>query len=175
VRRTERQLHQSLASLIHEKDYEAIVVKEILDRADVARSTFYTHFDGKEDLLLSCIRHTLAPGRGQPRSADVVERLLGFDVLVLDHIEAQRAGQPQGRRQPQLHRRLAQVLVQQVAEDIRRSQPRPAPDVPAALLADFLVTTFLEVVDWWLQAPDRPPAREARGLYRALVEPALRR
>lgn len=177
MRRTERQLYQSLASLIHEKNYEAIVVKEILGRADVARSTFYTHFDGKEDLLLSCIRHTLASGRGQlPRSADVVERLPGFDVLVLDHIEAQLAGLSKGRQhgQPQIHSRLAQVLVQRVEADLRRSQPRPAPDVPVALLANFLVTTFLEVVDWWLHVPDRPPASEAHGLYRALVEPALR-
>ena len=112
-----------------------------------------------------------------PRSANVVERLLGFDVLVLDHIEAQLAALSKGRQhgQPQIHRRLAQVLVQRVEADLRRSQPRPAPDVPVALLANFLVTTFLEVVNCWLHVPDRPPAREAHGLYRALVEPALRR
>jgi superfamily II DNA/RNA helicase len=55
-----------------------------------------------------------------------------------------------------------------------RSLVVSAPTSSGKTLANFLVTTFLEVVDWWLQVPDRPPAREAHGLYRALVEPALR-
>jgi AcrR family transcriptional regulator len=40
VQRTRRQLHKALMSGILEKKYEAITVQEILDRADVGRSTF---------------------------------------------------------------------------------------------------------------------------------------
>jgi AcrR family transcriptional regulator len=46
VEKTQRQLREALVSLIHEKSYDAIVVKEILDRADVGRTAFYTHFSG---------------------------------------------------------------------------------------------------------------------------------
>ena len=53
VRRTHRSLHNVLMSLILEKNYDAITVQQILDRADVGRSTFYAHFDGKDELLLS--------------------------------------------------------------------------------------------------------------------------
>lgn len=75
MHRTGHQLRRSLASLIHEKRYDAIVVKEILARAGVARSTFCLHFGDKEDLLLSCIRHTLATERDRlPRGGDVVDR-----------------------------------------------------------------------------------------------------
>jgi hypothetical protein len=42
IQKTQRLLHEALFSLIHEKSYDAIVVKEILDRANVGRSTFYT-------------------------------------------------------------------------------------------------------------------------------------
>ena len=51
VARTKKALLDALHSLISEKDYDSIVVKEILDRADVGRSAFYTHFSDKDDLL----------------------------------------------------------------------------------------------------------------------------
>jgi len=38
---------------MHEKPFEAITVQNVLDRADVSRSTFYTHYSDKNDLFLS--------------------------------------------------------------------------------------------------------------------------
>jgi len=37
--------------LILEKDFDAITIQEIADRADVNRATFYLHFRDKQDLL----------------------------------------------------------------------------------------------------------------------------
>jgi AcrR family transcriptional regulator len=53
VQRTRRMLHKGLMSLILEKKYEDITVPDILDRADVGRSTFYMHYQGKDELLFS--------------------------------------------------------------------------------------------------------------------------
>jgi AcrR family transcriptional regulator len=44
IRRTQKSLHEALISLVLEKNYNSITVQEILDRADIGRSTFYTHF-----------------------------------------------------------------------------------------------------------------------------------
>ncbi len=52
VQRTKRLLSQSLVDLILEKGYEGIRVQDILDRANVGRATFYTHYENKELLLL---------------------------------------------------------------------------------------------------------------------------
>jgi AcrR family transcriptional regulator len=59
IQKTRTLLHEALESLIREKPYDAIVVKEILDRANVGRSTFYTHFRDKDDLLVSGIHDML--------------------------------------------------------------------------------------------------------------------
>ena len=53
VQRTRRLLHKALMSCILEKKYESITVQEILNRADVGRSTFYVHFRDKDELLVS--------------------------------------------------------------------------------------------------------------------------
>jgi len=180
VRRTELLLHRSLASLIHEKSFDAIVVKEILERANVARSTFYAHFDGKEELLLGSIRHMLAAARDQlPPSSDPVERLLCFSLPVFQHIEAQleqsHLNDQQPGQQRQVHQRLEHVLIEHIEADIRRLQlDRAAPAIPPELLAKHLAAAFLVVMQWWLH--HRPPstAHAAHALYRALVEPTLR-
>jgi AcrR family transcriptional regulator len=53
VRRTRELLRSALLSLIQEKGYERITVRDILDRADVGRSTFYAHYRDKDELLQS--------------------------------------------------------------------------------------------------------------------------
>ena len=52
VRRTQEALREALVSLILEKGYEAITVGDIVDLANVGRSTFYAHFTDKDELLL---------------------------------------------------------------------------------------------------------------------------
>ena len=51
VRRTREALQASFASLVVSKGYDALTIQDVLDDADVGRSTFYSHFQGKEDLL----------------------------------------------------------------------------------------------------------------------------
>jgi AcrR family transcriptional regulator len=53
VRRTRERLGDALVELIKNKPFDAISVQEVLTRAQVSRSTFYTHYRGKNDLLLS--------------------------------------------------------------------------------------------------------------------------
>src|SRR6478672_5821803 len=50
-KRTQRSLSEALVDLIKEKRFDDITVQEVIDRADVGRSTFYTHFRDKEDLF----------------------------------------------------------------------------------------------------------------------------
>jgi AcrR family transcriptional regulator len=51
VHRSRRTLWEALLALLHERDWADISVQMICDRADVARSTFYAHFQTKQDLL----------------------------------------------------------------------------------------------------------------------------
>jgi AcrR family transcriptional regulator len=62
VQKTQRLLRDALVSLIHDKSYDSIAVKEILDRANVGRSAFYAHFHDKHALLASGIHQMLRGG-----------------------------------------------------------------------------------------------------------------
>ncbi len=53
IRRTRDTLGGALVRLMHEKPFDNITVQDVLDRAGVSRTTFYTHYRDKDDLFLS--------------------------------------------------------------------------------------------------------------------------
>src|SRR5258708_7426381 len=54
VERTRERLQKSLIDLMSERGYDAITIQDIVDRADLARTTFYVHYTSKDDLFVSC-------------------------------------------------------------------------------------------------------------------------
>lgn len=52
ITRTKAALHLALLELVKEKGYAAVTVEEITTRANLGRTTFYLHYQDKEELLL---------------------------------------------------------------------------------------------------------------------------
>jgi len=53
VNRTRKSLQEAFESLILEKGFNKVTVQDIIDRANIGRSTFCAHFKDIDDLLLS--------------------------------------------------------------------------------------------------------------------------
>ena len=181
VQRTRRLLHGALASLIHEKPYEGIVVKEILARANVGRSTFYTHFRDKEDLLETSIRDVLEQGNTLSPTS---ERSPGDAILertfrLFEHIENQRTSleaPADVRRLAVLHKHLEEELLRSITDEL---ESRPAAQrqnihkMPPHLIAQFVASTFVVVLQWWFEREPSFSAREANNVLAALIQSPL--
>lgn len=57
--RTRKWLHEALLDLLKEKSFDAITIQDITRKADIARMTFYRHFQDKDELLQSCTKQFL--------------------------------------------------------------------------------------------------------------------
>jgi len=171
IQKTDALLRGALGALIHEKPYEDIVVKEVLNRANVGRSTFYAHFGGKDELLLSCIHDLL-------RSAQQGD-IVWFSLPIFEHIEShRRAGQATmgPRTHPAEHEHLQRAITELIEEEVRTALRRSGSTAPRAspkLLVRWIAATFVLVLNWWVESDSPLPAREADGLFRALIEPSL--
>ena len=91
VSRTRRALKEALTDLILEKGYESVTVQDVIDRADVGRSTFYAHFPDKAALLTRLARDAGAEfaaaadqwvGEEPSAGPEAVERVLGSMLKV---------------------------------------------------------------------------------------------
>jgi AcrR family transcriptional regulator len=181
VRKTRTQLSDALASLVHEKPYDEIVVKEILARADVGRSTFYTHYRDKDELLERCLgdllRIDVPLSAASGRTAG--ERLLAFSLPFLEHVERFRA-----RNEPpwdamgaaQVHEHLRRVLESLLEDRLRVERRLPSSEafpVPTALLAQHIAASFVLTLDWWRENSTLS-AQDVDRYFRALVAPLMR-
>ena len=177
VRKTKASLHDALIGLAREKPYPSIAVKEILGRANVGRSTFYTHFRDKDDLLESGIRHILQSMCQRPRSGSSFEHVVAFSLPLLTHIDAHRrdAGATMGRSgRLAMHAHLQRVLTNLIAEelsDVRRRKPASLP--PTDLLAKHVAATFVLALNWWIDSDAPLTPVEVDSHFRALVQPVL--
>ena len=178
VRRTQRRLHEAIVSLIHEKSYPAIVVNEILERADVGRSAFYAHFPNKDALLTSGIEQMLqakAP-RTLPPSVGRFGNVLRFSFPVFEYIGQCRhaSAAKMGRSGRHIvHQHLHRVLVEHIRDGIGQAFPDGRGSMPAGLATEYIVTTFILVLNWWVDTNSELSAREVDDLFLSLVAPAL--
>jgi len=180
VRRTERRLHEAIVALIHEKSYPAIVINEILERADVGRSAFYTHFQNKDALLASGIEqmlHAAAP-RTLPPNVGRFAKALWFSFPVFEYVGRCRhaAEAKMGTKGRSIvHQHLRRVLASRIRDDVRdalQSGGRKS-SIPADLVTEYVVTTFILVLNWWVESRSPLSPREIDDAFLALVGPAL--
>lgn len=55
TQKTKKALAAALAELIVEKGFDSTTIQDIIDRANIGRSTFYAHYESKEQLLVGNI------------------------------------------------------------------------------------------------------------------------
>jgi AcrR family transcriptional regulator len=185
VQKTEALLRDALTSLIREKAYDSIVVKEILDRANVGRSTFYSHFHDKDELLASSIHEILRPARSTQLTPEAkpYEKIIRFSLPIFKYVhehqhEHQRAGDPMmdGRSRAVLHEQLQDVLVELIGDDVEQylyGRRKAAGQMPSKLLVNYVASTFVLVLNWWVETESSLNPNEVDDLFRALVLPTL--
>ena len=167
--RTRRNLNDALVALILRKRYEAITVQDIIDEADVGRSTFYTHYKGKEDLLrasFETLRAVLTEAataeRGQSGEPFPFSLALFEHACTHKHIYRALAG---GRGAVVVGKQMRHVL----ADAVRKQLANEPDSIPAEIRVQFVVDAFLAVLSWSIgRKPALPPPR-MDAIFRRLV------
>jgi AcrR family transcriptional regulator len=179
VRRTRTALQEALITLMSEKGYEAVTVQDIIDRADVGRSTFYTHYTDKDDLLRDNIAGLRAlVERPEPAEPANRRRLLRFSLPFFRHVHVQRrlaralfGGDGGGSVLRQVEGLLGDVVRAELAPLF----PADAPTrVPPEAVVQYVVGALWSLLNWWLTTDTPTSPEDADRIFQMLVTPGIR-
>jgi AcrR family transcriptional regulator len=176
-RRTERTRAAVLAAfgqLVFTVGYDQISVRDIIERAGIGRSTFYDHFDDKEDVLRQSVTPVLAVLAAALADTFPPAQLTAVVAHFNDNRGLVRAffdGPP---------RRLIVGYLAELIEERLTTMNGIAPILPAAMVAAQLAESQIGLVQSWLEDPARVDAATVanalvlttRASARALVWPA---
>lgn len=173
VQRTRRMLTEALIALILERGWDAFGIQELCERADVGRSTFYTHFADKEDVVGAGFEDLRRALRAQLAAATGTRYPLDFSRGLLDHAHGhQRLFRALiGKRSWHIvQRKFRELVTGLVREDL-------SPLLPAGARRDgavaFLAGGFLDLMVWSLEARGPPAPEEVDALFHELAAPVL--
>ncbi len=173
VQRTRRALREALVALLVDRDWDELTVQDICDRADVGRSTFYTHFIDKDELLAAGLDELGQMLRAhRPPAGDGARDPLGFARGLIDHVSEQQRlfrallGKRSGHLvQDRFRQMLLEVVRHGLAGAVGRDKLEP--------LVHYVAGALLELVTWWIDSNTPLAPGEVEALFRRLTAPAL--
>ena len=149
ISKTRKAIYTAFLQLLNQKDYETITVQEIIDLADVGRSTFYSHYESKElllDELCQKLFHHLFERAEHLSPQDYLAHIFQHFKKNQDHVTSLLLSKNEYFIR-QLRKELEHDVYPMVAEDLQVAYP----NIPASYLKHFVVTNFIETLTWWLK------------------------
>ncbi len=176
VKRTHRLLAESLLNLMKKMPFEKITITDICENAMVHRTTFYTHFEDKYDLLKFALSELEKPFEEENIRTKNEEGYLDFFMEAAQsiltyidrHIDLLRIFIKKNKEdsfvsmlRSTLTERLAQRLTQMEEEGV-------ALPAPGQVLANWYAGGCLNMLLWWIEN-DMPCSSEQLFQYFALL------
>lgn len=176
--RTRQLLGDALVGLMLEKSYKAITVQDIVERANVGRSTFYARYRDKDDLLMSQLGWMIDQ-LSQHMAAEQSESALLPSLDLFRHVQTHypiyRAVMAWGGQGLDQILSAFETLLTTTAEK-RLLAKLPSPEtlpVPLPVLANYVAGTLLNLLKWWLGNKMPYPPERMDELFRQLVTPTV--
>ena len=163
-RKTRNAIFRAFTSLLEAKSYSSITVQDIIQKADIGRSTFYAHFDTKDELLkglcAEIFDHVFSAVVPQEKAHD----FSGSDVTIdqqLTHILyhlAENRHYIKGILSRESGELFMDYFKQRLKEVFTEHLEPELEDVPDQYVLHHMVSSFAEAVRWWLRDnPDYTP------------------
>src|SRR6266699_53254 len=171
--RTKHHLSAALVELIKEKRFDDITVQNVIDRAHVGRSTFYTHFRDKEDLFQKDWESFL---EGLARNINWEKVGQGSFVPVsflFGHLQDAQGfyqGLVRSRMTDSVFKSGTRHLSRQIAATLE-ARFKGKPSIPVPVLANYLTIELFALLRWWLDEGMPYTPERMDEMFHALVTP----
>lgn len=182
-KKTREAIFSAFTMLLSQKNYNRISVQEIIDAADVGRTTFYAHFETKDYLLKNLCEelfgHIIDAAMGLPHSHYHYSHTSETDSVFLHlfrHLQENDRNiiELLSSQNNEIFLRyfkdnLKKLIVTQYADKglLKNAQ------LPEDYLINHISSSFVEAVDWWLAHKMKETPEKMTEYFLLTVEPLL--
>lgn len=182
IQRTRQLLRSALMDLIADQGYDTITVQQIIDRANIGRSTFYAHYRDKDDLLIRGMDDTIHSlisdlehdSDNRPVSGD--HMILCVEPLfrhTIEHFRLHKAilgGQGIEIIVRRIQKHLSQHIQEQLAKHLSENRP---PTIPIEIIAIHLANSVMNLLRWWFDNNKPYTPAEMDRIFQELTMPGV--
>ncbi len=182
-KKTKRAIYDAFAELLSKKHYNQISVQEIIDKADIGRTTFYAHFETKDyllkDLCEELFGHIIDTAMGLPHGhyhytcgsetdsvfLHLIRHLQENDTNILGLLSSQNN---------EIFLRyfkdnLKHLIKTQYADTGKLSRSK----LPEDYLINHISSSFVETVDWWISNDMKETPEQLAEYFLLTIESIL--
>ena len=173
--KTRKAIFTALGMLLERKRFEHITVQEIIDEANIGRSTFYAHFETKDELLkVMCtdiFYHVFTAALPKEQELECAGRRVNLELKlghILYHLRESEislkrilTGESGDRFMGYLKGYLKELFGQYLDEFDTR--------IPTDFLLHHLSGSFAETVRWWMAEDMKQEPEEVAAYYMAAI------
>ena len=171
--KTRRAIFEAFTDLLQEKSYSAVTVQDIIDRADIGRSTFYSHFETKDELLRAMcseiFEHVFSQDLSKEKTHDFSDDpgdVRGEITHILYHLWDSRT-----YLRAILSSESGSIFLQYLEAYLRQlfgeELEKVETDIPKDYLLHHMIKDFEETVRWWMKNPEYSPEEISRFFFAA--------
>ena len=171
ILRTREALGDALVALMQEKKFDEITVQDVLDRAGVARSTFYVHYRDKDDLFLSDVEDFLELiSSALKRQDPSTKRLLPVQEFFAHIREAREfyAALVRSGKVNDVWALARGIFARSIEERLQMAGVEVDP-VRRSAQAHALAGSFFSLLDWWIDKGMKADPKEIDDLFHRMA------
>ncbi|MEE3452874.1 TetR/AcrR family transcriptional regulator [Dialister sp.] len=180
--KTRAAIFNAFGALLSEEPYSKITIQEIIDRANIGRSTFYAHFETKDSLLAEMCRELFdhiiegvlndnmpsdphfAPGVRDPVFCHLLQHIKANTNHVHDLLVSESSD---------IFMRYFKMALTKLISSYVLTDKEPACDVPRPFLLNHITGAFVEMVQWWVRRDMKESPEELDRYFQAVISPLL--
>ena len=181
--KTRAAIFTAFSTLLAKKSYSRITVQEIIDTANVGRTTFYAHFETKDDLLkalcenlfghiissaVDCTHtHGLYSDRSAPESVfcHLLQHLQEDENNILELLSCESS--------EVFLRYFKDSLNELIKNQFVVQNRKVNMDIPQDFLVNHISGSFVEMVLWWIRGRMKQTPEELDLYFRPVIGPVL--
>ncbi len=181
-RKTRKAIFEAFGALLERKSYHSVTVQEIIDAADIGRSTFYAHFETKDDLLRELCRelfghvidsavdcthtHGLYSDGSAPQSVfcHLLQHLEENQNNILGLLSCESS---------EIFLRYFKDSLNELVQSQLSTQKQSRLMLPRDFLGNHSSSAFVETGLWWVKNGRKQTPAELDQYFRMVIEPVL--